>query len=71
MNTERGDLFSCIKLEREQRHETHFPILLHFYPYFPILLLLDRLEPDKGKQTRLLTEHLTGQRALPYTEQGL
>jgi hypothetical protein len=24
-----------------------------------ILLLLDRLEPDKGKQARLLTEHLT------------
>jgi hypothetical protein len=24
-----------------------------------ILLLLDRLDPDKGKQARLLTEHLT------------
>jgi flagellar hook-basal body complex protein FliE len=36
-----------------------------------ILLLLDRLEPDKGKQARLLTEHLTGQRTLPSTEQEL
>ena len=30
-----------------------------------ILLLLDRLEPDKGKKALLLTEHLTGQRTLP------
>ena len=30
-----------------------------------------RLEPDKGKQARLLTEHLTGQRTLPYPEQEL
>jgi hypothetical protein len=29
-----------------------------------ILLLLDRLEPDKGKQARILTENLTGQRTL-------
>jgi hypothetical protein len=36
-----------------------------------ILLLLDRLEPDKGKQTRMLTEHLTGQRTLSYTEHEL
>ena len=36
-----------------------------------ILHLLDRLEPDKGKQARLLTEHLTGQRLLPSTEQEL
>ena len=36
-----------------------------------ILHLLDRLEPDKGKQARLLTEHLTGQRTLPATEQEL
>ena len=34
-----------------------------------ILLLLDRLEPDNGKQAQLLTEHLTGQRTLPSTEQ--
>jgi flagellar hook-basal body complex protein FliE len=33
--------------------------------------LLDRLEPDKGKQARLLTEHLTGQRTLPIAEQEL
>jgi len=32
-----------------------------------IVLLLNRLEPDKGKQARLLTEHLTGQRALHCT----
>ena len=36
-----------------------------------ILFLLDRLEPDKGRQARLLTEHLTGQRTLPCTEQEL
>ncbi len=36
-----------------------------------ILYLLDRLEPDKGKQARLLTEHLTGQRSLPSTEAEL
>jgi hypothetical protein len=36
-----------------------------------ILQLLDRLEPDKGKHARLLTEHLTGQRTLPSTEQDL
>ena len=36
-----------------------------------ILNLLDRLEPDKGKQARLLTEHLTGQRTLPSTEAEL
>ena len=36
-----------------------------------ILLLLDRLEPDKGKQARLLTEHLRGQRTLPCTEEEL
>ncbi len=36
-----------------------------------ILHLLDRLEPDKGKQDRLLTEHLTGQRTLPSTKAEL
>jgi len=36
-----------------------------------ILLLLDRLEPDKGKQARLLTERLTGQRTLPSKEHEL
>ena len=36
-----------------------------------ILHLLDRLEPDKGKHARLLTEHLTGQRTLPSTEAEL
>ena len=35
------------------------------------MLLLDHLKPDKGKQARLLTEHLRGQRILPYTEQEL
>ena len=33
-----------------------------------VLQLMDRLEPDKGKQARLLTEHLTCQRTLPSTE---
>ena len=32
---------------------------------------MDRLEPDKGKQVRLLMEHLTGQRTLPCAEQEL
>ncbi len=36
-----------------------------------MLQLLDRLEPYKGKQAQLLTEHLTGQRTLPITEQEL
>jgi hypothetical protein len=36
-----------------------------------ILLLLDRIEPDKGKQARLLTEHLTGHRTLPCTKHKL
>ena len=36
-----------------------------------ILHLLDRLEPDKGKHAKMLTEHLTGQRLLPATEQEL
>jgi hypothetical protein len=38
-------------------------------PLTPEILLLDRLEPDKGKQSRLLTEHLTSQRTLSSTEQ--
>jgi hypothetical protein len=36
-----------------------------------ILHLLDRLEPDKGKQAMLLTEHLPWQRTLPSTEAKL
>jgi hypothetical protein len=36
-----------------------------------ILQLLDRIELDKGKQARLLTEHLTGHRTLLSTEQEL
>ncbi len=35
------------------------------------MLLLDRLEVDKGKQARLLAEHLTWIRTLPSTEQEL
>ena len=35
-----------------------------------ILLLLDRLEVDKGKQARLLTKHLTCQRTLPCTSRS-
>jgi len=34
-----------------------------------ILHLLDRLEPDKVKQARLMTEHIAGHRVLPTTEQ--
>ena len=36
-----------------------------------ILQLLDRLEPDKGRQGKLFTEHLTGHRVLPSTEKEL
>ena len=36
-----------------------------------ILHLLDRLEPDKGKQAKLLAEHMIGQRTLPSTEAEL
>jgi len=36
-----------------------------------ILQLQDRLELDKGRHARLLTEHLTGQNTLPYKEQEL
>jgi len=32
---------------------------------------MDRLEPDKGKQARLLTEHLTDQRTLPCIQEEL
>jgi hypothetical protein len=36
-----------------------------------ILLLMDRIKPDKGKQARLITEHLTSQRTLPCTKEEL
>ena len=36
-----------------------------------ILSMLDRHEPDKAKHAKLLTEHLTGQRTLPFTEEEL
>ena len=32
---------------------------------------MDRLEPDKGKHARFLTEHLTRQRTLPSSEEEL
>ena len=36
-----------------------------------ILAMLDRHEPNKSKQAKLLTEHLAGQRVLPSTEEEL
>jgi hypothetical protein len=36
-----------------------------------ILHILDKLEPDKEKQARLLTEHLTRHKILPSTEAEL
>jgi hypothetical protein len=36
-----------------------------------ILYLMDRMEPDKEKQARLLTEHSIGQRSLPSIESEL
>ena len=32
---------------------------------------MERLEPDKGRQAKLLTEHLTRHRALPSTDEEL
>jgi hypothetical protein len=41
--------------------------------YLPpeILAMLDMHEPDKTKQAKLLTEHLSGQRVMPSTEEEL
>ncbi len=36
-----------------------------------ILAMMDMLEPDKSKQAKLLTEHFSGQRVLPSTEEEL
>ena len=36
-----------------------------------ILVMLNRHEPDKAKHAKLLTEHLSGQRVLPSTEEEL
>ena len=36
-----------------------------------ILSMLDRHEPDKTKQAKLLTKHLAGQRILPSAEEEL
>ena len=36
-----------------------------------ILAMLERHEPDKAKQVKLLTEHLSGQRVLTSTEEEL
>ena len=36
-----------------------------------ILSMLERHEPDKAKQAKLLTKHLSGQRTLPSTEEEL
>jgi alpha-D-ribose 1-methylphosphonate 5-triphosphate diphosphatase PhnM len=35
------------------------------------MLLLDRLEPDKGRQVKFLTDHSTRQRVLPSLEEEL
>ena len=41
-------------------------------PLIPeILLLLDILEHDKGRQAKLFTEQLRGQRVIPSTEKDL
>jgi len=36
-----------------------------------ILAILDSHESDKSKHAKLLTEHLSGQRVIPYTEEEL
>ena len=36
-----------------------------------ILAMLDRHEPYKSKQAKLLIEHLAGQRVMPSTEEEL
>jgi len=61
----RGGSASEASSSRGSRGRDPIPLTLE------IVLLLDRLEHDKGKQARLLTEHLTGQRTLPCTEQEL
>ena len=49
----RGGTSSATSSSKESRGREPIPLTPE------ILLLLDRLEPDKGKQARLLTEHLT------------
>ena len=61
----RGGLESAATSSRGSRGRDSIPLTPE------TLLLLDRLEPDKGKQARLLTEHLIDQRTLPCTEQEL
>jgi hypothetical protein len=56
--------FGRLKLKGSQKKE---PIRLT--P--EILLILDRLEPDKGRQANLLTEHIAEKRVLPSTEEEL
>jgi len=53
------------RTQRGNRGREHIPLTPE------ILLLLDRIEPDKRKQARLLTEHLIGQKTLPCTEEEL
>jgi len=50
---------------RISRGRDPIPITPHILHY------LDRLEPDIGKHARYLTEHLTGQRTLPSSEEEL
>jgi len=61
----RGGSASAASSSRGSRGRDLIPLT----PEIP--LLLDRLEPDKGKQARLLAEPLTRQRTLPNTEQEL
>ena len=51
---------------KNSRDTEHIPLITP-----EILHSLDRLEPDKGKQARLITEHLTWERLLPSTEKEL
>ena len=60
-NTHRGSA-SVASSSRGSKGRDPIPITAE------ILLLLDRLELDKEKQARLLTEHLTRHRTLPCTE---
>ena len=61
----RGGSASAASSSRGRRDRDPIPLTPE------ILLLMNHLEPDKGKQARLLTELLIGHRTLPCIEQEL
>jgi hypothetical protein len=57
----RGGSSSAVSSSKGSRGREYIPLTPE------IMLMLDRLELDKGKLARLLTEHPRGQRTLPGT----